>query len=116
MTQSSRSRQGRCLIALVGLVYGALLVMASGCAFAHTDGSQGHHSHHEGQGSSSQNVLCAWVCQAASDCGAVAQPFVAGAWVTIGLQFFVSESYSASSVSATLYPRAPPGALFLSRG
>ncbi len=116
MIQSLQSRHCRCLVGLVALAYGALLVMAGGCAFAHMSGSQGHHPHHEEQGPSSQNVLCAWVCQTTSDLGAVAQLPVAGVWLIVEPQFLVSDSQYSYAIPATLLPRAPPSSLFLSHG
>lgn len=55
------------LIGLVTLIYSSLLVMAAGCALAHADRSQSHQHHHSEEGSSDQNLLCVWACQATAD-------------------------------------------------
>ena len=95
-------------IGLLTLVYSALLVMAAGCALAHTDLSQGHQHHHSQQESSGLHSLCAWACQATADAVVTVGPpptvaeILAGSIHLIPSQFIHSADYSAVS------PRAPP--------
>ncbi|MEQ1846770.1 MAG: hypothetical protein ABL983_14485, partial [Nitrospira sp.] len=52
----------------VVLIYIVLLAMSAGCALAHADRVQ-HQQHHGQESSSTQNVFCAWACQATADVG-----------------------------------------------
>ncbi|CUS35853.1 DUF2946 family protein [Candidatus Nitrospira nitrificans] len=99
----------------VVLMYVALVVMTVGCTLAHADRVQAHHHHGEEQ-SSPQSAYCAWACQATSDVVAVAQPPVAVSRPIVEQQISVPDTHFLSSASPTRHPRAPPSAVFLSRG
>ena len=106
MMRSHTSRHAVWLIALVALIYGALLVIAEGCALTHADRSQSHH--HNGEGSSDQNVLCAWACQATADAPEASGPPPTVAELLVGLADLIPTRLCLLPSSSNVQTRAPP--------
>lgn len=116
MTRSRISHPSRYLIGLVTFVYSVLLVMAAGCALAHADRSQSQQHHHGEQGSSTQNSLCAWACQATADTAvAIGSPSTV-AELVVALSILVSDQPILSISSAMVHSRAPPSIPFFRLG
>jgi hypothetical protein len=94
------------------LIYVVLLAMSAGCALAHAGGVQ-HHQHHGNESSSTQNVFCAWACQATADIGvAVGASLAVAELVRWHEAIPLRRSVSFSSPS-TFHSRAPPSTFFV---
>jgi len=112
---SSISRQSICLALFLTLVYSILLVMAAGCAFAHA-GQAEHQHHHDEQGSSAKNSLCAWACQATADTLVVIGPPLSVAELVVERYNLISNPLICSISSSTVPSRAPPSIPFVRLG
>lgn len=98
------------------LLYAVVLIVSSSCALVHGDLNHGQHQHHGDQGSSTQNNICAWACQATADAvAAVGPPSTAGN-LAIGPGEFSSAGIVLSTYSSSIQSRAPPSPLFVSLG
>ncbi|UVT15405.1 MAG: hypothetical protein H8K04_16580 [Nitrospira sp.] len=96
------------LIGLVTLVYSVLLVLAAGCALAHTDPSQSHHHHHSEQESSGLNSLCTWGCQATADATVAIGPPTTVTEILVGSIDLTHYRFIHSAVFSAVHTRAPP--------
>jgi hypothetical protein len=94
---------------IVGCVvlYAVLLVMSTGCMVAHAGHMSTQH-HHGENGSSDQNALCAWTCQATTDSAATIGPPLALAELALGPADLVSRSLTSSALLYIVQSRAPP--------
>ena len=115
MTRVRNFSQRRYLIGLVTLAYGALLVMAAGCALSHVDRAQGHH-HHDEQGSSPQNVLCSWACHATADTAMAAGPPSTVVELVVERSNFAPNLPILPISSSIVHSRAPPSVSFVKLG
>jgi hypothetical protein len=106
--RSHNSHHAVWLVGLVTLIYSTLLVMAAGCALAHADGSQNHRHHNNEQGSSNQNLLCTWACQATADTAEASGCPPTVAELVVGPADLVYGQLCLLQRSSTLQTRAPP--------
>lgn len=114
--QFSRFRHSAYLVVCLTLVYGALLILAAGCALAHADRSQSHQHHHDEHGSSAQDVLCAWACQATADTAMTVEPPPSVPELVIA-RFYLAASLPIRSISSVqVHSRAPPDVSFVKIG
>jgi hypothetical protein len=106
----------RALIAGCAVLYAALLVMSTGCTFAHTEQVSSQHHHHGEEGSSNQSVLCAWTCQATTDATiAIGPPPMVTALMVCSADLTSGPGVSSVPSSST-HPRAPPAISFVRLG
>jgi hypothetical protein len=86
------------------VLYGALVVLATGCAAMPLSSSDTHHHSQE----STHSSICAWSCQLLSQNGlVVSAPAVAVSLAAISVVALVPHPYAASP-SAPRSSRAPP--------
>jgi hypothetical protein len=114
---NSASRSFR-QVMIVGsaLLYAALLVMSTGCVVAHAGKLSSQHHHHGGDGSSDQNALCAWTCQATTDSAATIGSPPALTAPALGPVHLVSGLCTSSALLNIVQSRAPPSNSFVRLG
>ena len=97
----------------VALIYVVLMLMSSGCAFAHAASVQHHQAHHD-EGSSSQNAFCDWACQATDGPTVTSGPPPAGTELTLGPADLSTIWLVSSARSFSDRTRAPPTPFLIS--
>jgi hypothetical protein len=119
MMKSINSASGsihRALITGCAVLYAALLVMSTGCAFAHSKHVSNSHHHHGEEGSSNQNALCAWTCQATADAAVVIGPPPTVTALVVWSADLASSPVVSSAPSSSTHSRAPPSISFVRLG
>lgn len=96
------------LIGFVVLIYSTLLVMTAGCALTHADRFRSHQHHHSDKGSSDQNLLCAWVCQATVDAAETSGSPSTVTQLAMRPAALASGRFCLLQPSSTVQTRAPP--------
>lgn len=115
MNFASRSIH-RALIAGCVLLYTVLLVMSTGCTLAHVGQLSSQHHHHGEEGSSTQNTVCAWICQATADAAVAIGPSPTVTELVVGSADLAFSRLVLSPTSSAVHARAPPPIFFVRLG
>lgn len=104
------------LAVCVMLLYAASLSMSASCVFAHADRLQSRQHHHDEQGSSAQNSLCSWACQAIADTIVAIGPLSTAAEMILGPTDLAFHQRILSIYFSAVQSRAPPLISFIGLG